>query len=135
MLNPRAPRFFDSGGQRQFVVEFGGEEVLDRHLTDDQHQPRGLHLLVGMPQFTQHFDPTTLKIIQVLGMVHATLPIDFVVADAKFQVVFHRGFSGDRRGSDGAENTEKTLTIIDFHRIPCGTGMDSLSRFFLEAQR
>ncbi len=82
MFDPHATAENDAGGQREQVVENGGTQILDLHLGHDQHESAVFEIAVTVAARAQQFHAATLKIVQVLRMMHATLAVGFVVANS-----------------------------------------------------
>lgn len=85
MPHANFPQFNDFGRDRQHVVEVSGREVADIHFRHDEHHPAVFNPFVVVPEAPQHFDTTTFEIVQIVGVVDASLAIGFLIGDANLK--------------------------------------------------
>ena len=78
----------------QDVVVFGREKVATVDFRDNQHRSPVFELLVADIGGTQEFDSSHFEIDQVVGVMHAPLPVCLLITNTQFDFVFpqHRRF-------------------------------------------
>lgn len=79
---------------REQVVKIRRRMIPDVHLRHDQHLARILDRFVIVADTAQHLDATTLKVIEIVGVVNASLSVRFLVSDAKLELVMQRRSGG-----------------------------------------
>jgi hypothetical protein len=77
-----------SRSQHKNIIEESRGVELQFGSTHDKHNPSIFNLAVRDRRSPQHLDATSLKVVQVLRIMNATLTIDFVVMDAKSDFMF-----------------------------------------------
>ena len=81
------PDLNQMGRQHEFIVKFCSGVVSYIHLADYQHQASILKFTITCSRASQHLYPATLKVVEIVGVMDASLSIGFVVVDADGELV------------------------------------------------
>lgn len=79
--------FGDFRGYGQQIIEVGGRVITDVHFRHNQHLAGIFDRFVIVSNAPQHLDTTAFKIVQIVGVMNASLAVGLLVRDAEFELM------------------------------------------------